>query len=424
MMDRARLAEGGHTRSRTLAADSRARRPDPFGALLDEKLRKRFTAGTHRIATPGETLARFMPLMHAMGVTRLGLTTGLDFIGIPVAVAVRPNASSIAVSQGKGWTEPQALASALMESAELFHAETADGAVLERATALEGEAVFAPEGGRALEWMLGWDLLRQAPCWAPAANVRLDFRRKPDTDYPGATGTNGLGSGNHLVEALCAAICEVAERDAMAVWHARPLAARAATRIGRFTIEDAGCAGLLRIFDEAGFSVAIWNVTSDLGIPAFLAMLRQDRPVHGVQLREFHGSGCHPCPAVALSRALTEAAQSRLTRIAGARDDMAEQKPSAEATIARLLLDGLAAEIAGDFGAIAGGDGDDLGDDLRWMLQLLEAAGISRVIAFDLTKPALGLPVVRVVIPELESSREHPSYVPGPRARRAAAERA
>jgi ribosomal protein S12 methylthiotransferase accessory factor len=125
---------------------------------------------------------------------------------------------------------------------------------------------------------------------------------------------------------------------------------------------------------------------------------------------------------VALSRALTEAAQSRLTRIAGARDDMAEEKPSADATIARVLLDGLAAEIAGDFGAIAGRDGDDLGDDVRWLLQRLEAAGITRAIAFDLTKPTLGLPVVRVVVPDLESSREHPLYVPGPRARRAARE--
>jgi ribosomal protein S12 methylthiotransferase accessory factor YcaO len=47
-----------------------------------------------------------------MGITRLGNITGLDRIGIPVAIAVRPNSRSVSVSQGKGLELPQALASA------------------------------------------------------------------------------------------------------------------------------------------------------------------------------------------------------------------------------------------------------------------------------------------------------------------------
>src|SRR5262249_61907363 len=58
-----------------------------------------------------------------MGITRLGNITGLDRIGIPVAVAVRPNPRSVSVSQGKGLDLPQAMASALMEACESFHAE-------------------------------------------------------------------------------------------------------------------------------------------------------------------------------------------------------------------------------------------------------------------------------------------------------------
>jgi ribosomal protein S12 methylthiotransferase accessory factor len=70
--------------------------------LTDRKLLKRFRSGTHRVATPDETLARVRPLAARMGITRLGNITGLDQIGIPVAIAVRPNSRSVSVSQGKG----------------------------------------------------------------------------------------------------------------------------------------------------------------------------------------------------------------------------------------------------------------------------------------------------------------------------------
>ena len=94
-----------------------------FLRLLHDKLPKRFRRGTHRSVDPAETLARVRPLMARMGITRLGNITGLDRIGIPVAVAVRPNSRSVSVSQGKGLDLPQAMASALMEAAEGFHAE-------------------------------------------------------------------------------------------------------------------------------------------------------------------------------------------------------------------------------------------------------------------------------------------------------------
>src|SRR6266513_3860017 len=89
----------------------------------EEPLPKRFRRGTHRTADPGETLARVRPHMARMGITRLGNITGLDRVGIPVAIAVRPNSRSVSVSQGKGLDLPQAMASALMEASEGFHAE-------------------------------------------------------------------------------------------------------------------------------------------------------------------------------------------------------------------------------------------------------------------------------------------------------------
>lgn len=64
--------------------------------------------------------------MAQMGITRLANVTGLDCIGIPVYVAVRPNSRALATAQGKGIDVDAAKASALMESIESWHGERID----------------------------------------------------------------------------------------------------------------------------------------------------------------------------------------------------------------------------------------------------------------------------------------------------------
>src|SRR5947209_4551762 len=66
------------------------------------RLEKRFRAGTHRVATPEETLAWVLPKARQMGITRIANVTGLDVVGLPVVAVMRPNSKSIAVAQGKG----------------------------------------------------------------------------------------------------------------------------------------------------------------------------------------------------------------------------------------------------------------------------------------------------------------------------------
>ena len=136
------------------------------------------------------------------------------------------------------------------------------------------------------------------------------------------------------------------------------------------------------------------------------------------------GSGCHADRAVALIRALTEAAQTRLTYIAGIRDDLspAEYEEAPEAEIGGALLDALAAEARPtSFRDVPSFASDDLAEDLRWALDRLRTAGIARAIAVDLTRPEFGIPVVRLVVPGLEWDPHHPNYRAGPRARAMAA---
>jgi YcaO-like protein with predicted kinase domain len=402
--------------------------------ILNEALPKRFRRGTHRLAAPGETLAKVRPFAARMGITRLGNITGLDRIGIPVAVAVRPNSRSVSVSQGKGLELSQAMASALMEACEGFHAEevgplrrvpyrdlSRSQIVVDPGTLCAGIRHF--DADAPIGWVQGHDLLRGEPCWVPAEIVHTDYSLpRPDGYF--LAGSNGLASGNHLTEAINAALYELVERDAVALWIAQPLRRRASFALDLASVDDPDCRALLDRYEAAEIAVRVWNVTTDVGIAAFLCEIRDLSAGDPQRPTRFHGSGCHADRAVALVRALTEAAQTRLTYIAGIRDDLspAEYRAAPDDEIGDALLDALAREIVAiPFAEAPNFVADDLGEDLRWALSRLSAVGIDRVIAVDLTRLDLMIPVVRLVVPGLEWDPHHPNYRPGPRAREVAA---
>jgi YcaO-like protein with predicted kinase domain len=192
---------------------------------------KSYRRGTHRTTTPENTLARVAFIAQQIGITRVGNVTGLDRIGIPVTVAVRPNSRSFSVSQGKGLLLSEALASATMEAIELFHGEdlsvrTVVASYRELSAAsravspasLCGTGLPLPEQTE-IAWIEGYDLLNGEACWVPWEVVHTDYTLP--THHSGEhflSGTNGLASGNHLAEAISSAICELVERDAVALW--------------------------------------------------------------------------------------------------------------------------------------------------------------------------------------------------------------
>jgi ribosomal protein S12 methylthiotransferase accessory factor len=400
----------------------------------DRRAPKLFRRGTHRTNPPEETAARVAPLARQIGITRVGNVTGLDEIGIPVVIAVRPNSRSFSVSQGKGLNLAQARASALMEAIELFHGEditartrlaseteiSADSCAVASAT-LCGTGNPLPESA-AIRWIEGYDLLRRESCWLPWEVVHTDYTLP--TEHSGLhflSGTNGIAAGNHLLEALSAAVCELVEHDAVALWHARGLRDRALCRLDTASVDDEDCQALLGKYHAAGVVPRVWDVTSDVDIATFVCDLpAQEGQFTG--LRRFRGAGCHPNRSIALARALTEAAQIRLTYITGNRDDLpaSDYQESASERLGAALLDAVSHNAEPlSFHRVAHFDADDLASDLEWELQQLHSTGIHRVVAVDLTRPDVGIPVVRVVIPGLEWDCTHPDYTPGARARRA-----
>ena len=71
-----------------------------------------------------------------------------------------------------------------------------------------------------------------------------------------------------------------------------------------------------------------------------------------------------------------------------------------------------------DYRAIPSVAGDTLAFDLDAALNCLAQAGFGQVVCFDLTRPEIGVPVVRVIVPGLEGPWAPPGgeYHPGRRA--------
>jgi len=139
-------------------------------------------------------------------------------------------------------------------------------------------------------------------------------------------------------------------------------------------------------------------------VPSFRATLRDLDT--GRNLGSFVGTGCHRSPEIALSRALTEAAQTRLTLIAGSRDDVfpsyyRRRSVPSEPT----LLPGPRRIMRDD--TSPGGD-RSFGADLAHVLDRLRATGIRNAAVFDHTDPGIGVTVVKVIVPDLRMNRLEP----------------
>jgi ribosomal protein S12 methylthiotransferase accessory factor len=370
--------------------------------------------GTLRLRDATSTLAWVRPLLPRFGITRVANVTGLDRIGIPVWMCIRPNGRSLSVSQGKGLTAELAEASAIMESIEVHHSEHCAPpdligpwrSVRKRHAAVNPRDLEPGLGWRSysdardMSWIRGADLATGEPVLVPHVRTCLDFSHPhPDQNILMVT-SSGLASGNHRTEALCHAIFEVVERDCEWRWERLSSAARRRRYLRTDTVDVPMLRQLIDRLTAAEFSVRAWDMTSAVGIPAYGCNISDHGPAG--RIGPYYGGGCHLSAPIALSRALTEAVQSRLTFIAGSRDDM---YPSCYAAPATAGAHGAMDDPTLDFSDRARPPlGSTFEEDLHTTLGLLAASGCRRVVEVDYTRPEFGIPVVMVVIPGMRES--------------------
>lgn len=379
---------------------------------------KVYTQGTHRVRVPEETWDIIRPLFDRFGVTRIADVTGLDVFGIPVVMAVRPMSWTLSVSQGKGQNLLLAKVSGAMECIELWHAERAHPPVSHSgATARElgvpyrlseVGAIKSPlvDGDTPLDWVTSRSLRTGAE--VPVPRDVVCFRDPRVHQWtPGwiRANSNGLASGNSIEEATLHAMYEVVERDSLS----RPTLEEyvAAPTIDPATITDETCRSMVDKITAADGRISMHMLPSAFGVPTFRCVVWSwDFPLI------CSGFGAHLDPAVALSRAITEAAQGRLATIAGSRDDLEHFHDRLDKPQRRIEYLAAFPEPNTDFADIAREHTlafDNTTDELAWLSDLVASKLDAEVLVVDLSTQE-DFAVVKVVVPggRLDVKRVHP----------------
>ncbi|RKH68576.1 fatty acid-binding protein [Corallococcus interemptor] len=370
-------------------------------------------------------------LARGLGVTRVARVTGLDRTGVEVACAVRPGGHVLQVCNGKGLTYEAAARGALFETAELWAAETVrperlrwgSQAELERA----GDTVWGVEAlgsaGAVVAPRLAGPAVRLAWCeartldgnervWVPAQGVYCPPSGTVELGPVSvAWTTNGSGAHPESEPALLHALLEATERDQLA--RALPEGWSEEGVVGRMlrpeTLADGAprTAALAEALRARGFKAYLFDVTpaprtrGRVGLPVAAAVL-VDVDEGPVPLTA--GYACAMDRDEALQKALLEAAQSRLTDIHGAREDVAAADREASLGFAQAL-----SEVRPRRGADAMPDALDrraktATAKVRTVLSLLDGAGFKQVAGVALDAPVPGLHVWKVVVPGMQVS--------------------
>ncbi|MDD2338760.1 MAG: YcaO-related McrA-glycine thioamidation protein [Methanosarcina sp.] len=381
-----------------------------------------YLEGTQRVYDEATALENTKDEIKKIGVTRIADITNLDRLGIPIFSAIRPSAAKGAISiySGKGSTEQRARISAIMESFERCLAErpglnanvageiSAPSLVESYASAIESFTVIDPTKlilpqspylpQSLLEWVGAYDLMNKEEVFVSANSVYHPY------DSPGRcqklflSNTNGLASGNVFEEAVLHGLLEVIERDAISI-------AQFSRNLGKeivLTEEDGYLYELASKFKDAGIELKVWLVPTDTGIPTVIAA------TDDVKLKDpallVMGAGSHLKPEIAVARAITEAAQSRVVQIQGAREDTDREGFIRSVGYDRMKRLNWFWFEEGE--KISLSEVQDLSrkspaENIDVILEKLKDLA-ERVLVVDLSREEVTVPVVRVIIPGFE----------------------
>ena len=262
-----------------------------------------------------------------------------------------------------------------------------------------------------IDWSPVWSLTQDRHRYLPTSMLfGMTPEQRGRADF--WADSNGCAAGNTLEEAILLGFLELVERDAVAIWWYNRL------RLPAVDLESFGDEYLASARDYyRNFHRDMWvlDVTADLGIPAFVALSRRtDADVEDI----IYGAGAHMDPQVAALRAVCEMNQC-LTWVPrpgdadgryGVDDPMClSWWKTAKLADHPYLAPDPAARLRGpsDYPVP---DSADVREDLERCRALVEAKGMEFLV-LDQTRPDIGMPVARVIVPGLRHFWER--FAPG-----------
>ncbi|AGF96879.1 hypothetical protein MmTuc01_1512 [Methanosarcina mazei Tuc01] len=380
-----------------------------------------YIEGTQRVYDEATTLENTKNQIKKIGVTRIADITNLDRLGVPIFSSIRPSAApgAISIYSGKGSTEQRARISAIMESFERCLAErpglnaniagdiSAPALVESYLNARENYVTLDPGSlllsqpynpSSLLEWVGTYDLLNKEEVFVSANAVYHPYDSPGQCQKLFLSNTNGLASGNVLEEAILHGLLEVIERDAIST-------AQFTRDLGKeivLTEEDGYLYEISRKFKDSGIDLKIWLVPTDTGIPTIIAA------TDDVKLKDpallVMGAGSNLKPEIAVARAITEAAQSRVVQIQGAREDTDREGFIRSVGYDRMKRLNWFWFEEGE--KISLSEVQDISkrspaENIDVILEKLKGL-TEKVLVVDLSREEVAVPVVRVIIPGFE----------------------
>jgi oxazoline/thiazoline synthase len=392
------------------------------------------TSGGYRTVSPAATLARYRKHVSPLTgvVSRIepldaDLSLNTSYLAIhnfsPRPSSVGELTSGVSSeSYGKGSTAEQAQVSALMEAIERYSGIFQGDEIRVRKRYLDfapGEAIapndvmlfsksqYARDVSRddantvpanfdpslEMDWSPVWSLRDECLRYLPTSLLYY-FYAGPGDDQTTAD-SNGCAAGNTIEEAIVQGFLELVERDAYAIWWYNRLSMGG---LDLNQVQDSYILDLQLQLTEADRRLWVLDITSDLGIPTFVAISHWKEGKD--EFIEF-GSGAHFDTRIAALRAITELNQFfSITRTARRNSRGADFNGSTAWRLEEhlyLLPNGepkLRPDFSVSFATL------DKREQVLACMQLARQQGLDFLV-LNQTRPDIEVPVVRVLVPGL-----------------------
>lgn len=294
-------------------------------SLFSEADRYQLIRGKVRTFEASYALRKVWCVKSLIGITRITDLTELDYIGIPVISATRPDVDSaqITATQGKGLKKIDAIVSALMEAVERFSCANFNK-IQQHRFVVNDNAYILPNilnlekwNNELIDWVPAISLRTNEKKFLPAADVVFPYYPSENAKRPVRPSTTGVSAGNTLAEAVLHGIFEVVERDATSKFLIEGYKGHL---LDIETITTPEECNLINLFIKAKIDILIFDLTHLSPLPVFYVSILNEEGL-GPNIA-CAGQGAHILPHIALRRALTEAAQSRIIALQGSREDL------------------------------------------------------------------------------------------------------
>ncbi|MYB35778.1 MAG: TOMM precursor leader peptide-binding protein [Gammaproteobacteria bacterium] len=422
------------------------RKPVPV-ELKSSPIRIRNSGGVRAMSSQ-DTLAKYQHLIDPVGgvVTWLRRTTGqydpwlhVHWSGSNLALKNRAlsvlRLSLRTKSAGKGSTPQQSEASALCEALErycgAFHGDEircqkrfsdfgANGmdAIHPNDTQLFSELQFDDakninasghpynvvpprlDPDTIMDWSPVWSLTRSRHIYLPTSLLYYgkSAEHRGLTDF--VADSNGCAAGNTLEEAILQGFFELVERDAFAVWWYNRLSM---PEVDLSSFDDEYLASAKDYYRNLDRDLWVLDITSDFRIPSFVAISRRvDKEAEDI----IYGAGTHMDAHIAVLRAVCELNQF-LNWVQGTGPGGAGYQVNdpqclwwwKTATVAEYSYlapaSGVQSRCQSSYPVY---QGEDFREDVDKCRALVEAKNME-FLTLDQTRPDIGMPVVRVIVP-------------------------